>query len=231
MRRNAVRDLRRELGRAVRRQANEPRQGARRVLPLVAVLMLGLTAVGSAVISHAPDSPDDPPSYAGTTTTAVVTPLTAEDLRRMRRERERRQPLIDARRYFSALVRPISDSYQTIYDRTQGVVSLRATDREICVQYRRVTGAGASGSCAPTAIARTDGIYVIEQCIKNAPHPQRRILAGAAPDGVDVVLAKRQGVVQASAPVVNNGFVLLTDEPFDTINVGNTNRPIPPTTC
>lgn len=234
MRRDAVRNLRKELGRAVTRQAKERRRRARHVVPLVAVLALGLTgagvAVGSAVINDGPDSPDDPPTHAPTVITKG-TPLSPADLRRLRRERERRQPVVDARRYFSALTERTSDSYQTIYDQADGQVAIRATDREVCIQYRHRPQAGATGSCAPTAVAKDYGHYVIEQCIKDAPHPQRRILAGVTPDGVNVVKAKRQGVVQTSAPVVNNAFVLVTDQPIDTVTVGNTNRPLPPVAC
>lgn len=234
MKRHAIRDLRRELERAVTRQAQERGRRARHVLPLVAVFALGITgaavAVGGAVISGAPDSPDDPPIYAPTAT-AAIKPLTPADRRRLRRDRERRAPVIDARRYFSALGPRATSRYQTIYRQAGGRVAIRATDREICLQYRHRARGGSTGTCAPTAIARQYGAYVVEQCIKLAPHPQRRIIAGVAADGVRVVQGKRSGVVQASTRVINNAFVLRTDEPIDTVVVGGTSRALPPVAC
>jgi hypothetical protein len=234
VKRKAVRSLRREFQRAVVRQAEQPGRRVRRVLPLVAMLALGMAggavAVGSAVISSAPDSPDDPPGSARTTT-AFITPLDSAELRRLRRERERRAPALEARRYFGALPTSPSDSYHAIYSDAQGQIAIRATEREVCIQFRLPDRGGATDSCAPTGAARTYGVYVVHECLVDAPHPQRRIIAGVAPDGVSVIKSARAGEVKASAAVLNNGFVLVTDEPVDTIIVGSTSRRLPPVVC
>jgi hypothetical protein len=71
---------------------------------------------------------------------------------------------------------------------------------------------------------------VFEQCFKTGP-PQHRVLAGVVPDGVKVVTVSRAGVGQASATVQNNGFMLDTIEPFDTIGLTTARIRVPPVVC
>jgi hypothetical protein len=208
------------------------------VLPLAVVVMIAasgaaVAAVGGSILGYAPDSPDDPVLTSPTQTAAPgqFSRLSRADLAKIRRERQRRAPVSDAHRWFAALRVPSSAAYDTIYRSSRGLISARATDREICIQDRRTEHGGWSSSCAPTVVARTYGLYVIEQCDSNAPHPQRRRIAGIAPNGVSEVRVERQNAEQASAPVRNNGFILITDEPIDTIVVGPARRAIPPITC
>jgi len=238
MRRNAIRTLRRELQQAAARQAQPGRRSTRRVVPLAVVLVVAasgaaVAAVGGSVLGDAPDSPDDPVLHSPTQTAAPdqVRPLSRSDLANMRRERQRRAPIRDAHRWFTALTVRSTGDYRTIYRDANGLIAARASDREICIRDRHTRRGGWSGSCAPTNVARTYGLYVVEQCIRNAPHPQRRRIAGIAPDGVNAVRVQRKNVEQAAAPVRNNGFILITDEPIDTIIIGRARRSIPPISC
>lgn len=238
MRRNAIRTLRRELQQAAARQARPGRRSTRRVVPLAAVLVVAVSgaavaAVGGSVLGYAPDSPDDPVRHAPMQTAAPgqIRPLSRSDLANMRRERRRRAPIRDAHRWFAALTVRSTGDYRTIYRDAKGLIAARASNREICIRYRQSQRGGGSGSCAPTNVARTYGVYVVEECIRNAPHPQRRRIAGIAPDGVDAVRVERKNVEQAAARVRNNGFILITDEPIDTIIIGRARRTMSPISC
>jgi hypothetical protein len=51
------------------------------------------------------------------------------------------------------------------------------------------------------------------------------------PNGVRTVSVTRAGVRQVSTSVQNNGFMLDTIEPFDTIELGTARIPLPPVSC
>lgn len=209
-----------------------------KVAPLTAALTLALTGaaiagVGATFLNYSPDSPDDPALVAprASPSQGNVIPLTREQSSQRERDRRRAMPITDAGRYFSALGNGDGRRYRTLYADQNGIVAARATDREVCVRYRSGQQADPTETCLATATARTRGAYVFTQCDKTAAHPQHRVIAGIAPDGVDAVQGGRRGAPQVSAPVDGNGFVLVTDQPIDTIRVGDSRQTIGPIIC
>lgn len=234
--------------RQVQQPASPPKRPRRRVLLLAAAAALALgggTAGAVALINNAPDDPYDPvpTSPTVTATPGTVHPLSRAERKALQRRADAQAPVLDASRWFTVLTRPPTSADQPpgmdsvrgarLAARTsQGRVYIRATSRRTCVIFLPGNRgpAGATGSCAPTRSARTRGVAVILQCLKSGP-PQRRILAGVAPDGTSTVTAFRAGTKQASAPVQWNGWVLDTPQPIDEIRVGPAPTPLPPSSC
>lgn len=244
MKRTATDRLRAELLRAAASRSGVRRRrrwslGTLAVLVAVTVTGVAIAAVGISVFGGAaPDDPDDPPIYAPRSFGKAI-PLTRADRAQLRRARERRAPITDAAASFAVLrsararrtTRFDALAYVRAYRGRDGIVDVRATDREVCVHFRHTLRGGATGTCLPTVRARSRGAFVIEQCDRAAQHPQRRVVAGVAPDGVGNVSASRKGVVQARVAIHHNAFVLITDEPFDTLQIGRAIHPVPPVTC
>lgn len=231
---------------ADRRRRSAPSRRRRRRTPLLAVAIAAIlvlgggTAAAITVLSNAPDDPYDP---APTAPRVVVKahPLSRAEREELQRRHRQRAPVLPASRYFSVLKRPATraDRIPLRADQTGvrlttsgplGRVYIRHTARDTCVIALRGRSTGSSGSCAPTAQARTRGVVVIEECFKTGPL-QRRFVAGVVPDGVQVVTVTRAGARQASATVHNNGFILDTIEPFDTMHLGAVSVRMPPVTC
>jgi hypothetical protein len=232
------------LDAADRRQRPATLRRRRRGTPLLvaaAVLVLGGgTAAAVTLIASAPDDPYDP---APRSPTVIVKahPLTRAEREALKRRRTLGAPVMDASRYFAALKGPATPSDRVPGRRDQtgvrlaasgplGRVFIRHTAREVCVISLRGAGTSSSGSCVPTAVARTRGAFVFTQCFKTGP-PQHRYVAGVVPNGVQTVSVSRAGVRQASTAVQNNGFMLDTIEPFDTIHLGSARISMPPVSC
>jgi hypothetical protein len=229
---------------ADRRQRSAPLRRRRRGTPLLAaaaVLVLGGgTAAAVTLIANGPDNPYDPALHSRTVI-GKAHPLTRAEREDVLRRKRLREPVLDATRYFAVLKRPATPS-DRIPGRTDqtgvrlaasgplGRVYIRHTARETCVISVPHGGKSSSGSCAPTAVARTRGTFTFTQCFKTGP-PQHRYFAGVAPNGVKTVSVTRAGVRQASTTVQNNGFMLDTNEPVDTIELGTARIPLQPVSC
>ena len=234
--------------RQVQAQAVPRRRPQRRVFLLAAAAALALgggTAGAVALINNAPDDPYDPVPTSPTQTAApgAVHPYSRAERQALQRRADAQAPVLDASKWFAVLKRPPTSADRPpgmqsvrgarLAARTpQGRVYIRATSRRTCVIFLQGSRgpAGATGSCAPTRSARQRGVAVFLQCLKSGP-PQRRILAGVAPDGTSTVTAFRAGAQQASTPVQRNGWVLDTPQPIDEIRVGPTPMPLPPSSC
>jgi hypothetical protein len=229
---------------ADRRQQSAPLHRRRRGTPLLAaaaVLVLGGgTAAAVTLIAKGPDDPYDPAPRAPRII-QKARPITRLDREALKRQRELREPVLDATRYFAVLKRPATpaDRIPRRTDQTGvrlaasgplGRVYIRHTTRETCVISVPRGAKSSSGSCAPTAEARTRGTFTFTQCFKTGA-PQHRYVAGVVPNGVKTVSVTRAGVRQASTTVHNNGFMLDTNEPFDTIELGTARIPLPPVSC
>jgi hypothetical protein len=206
----------------------------------VVLVLGGGTAAAVTLLSNAPDDPYDPVPTAPMVVVKVH-PLSGAEREELQRQQRLRAPVLDASRYFSVLKRPATpvDRVPGRADQTGvrlatsgplGRVYIRHTARETCVIVLRGRRTSSSGSCAPTAQARTRGVVVFEQCFKSGP-PQRRFVAGVMPDAVHLVTVNRAGAPQASARVHNNGFMLDTIEPFDTVAFATARIRVPPVTC
>jgi hypothetical protein len=227
-----------------RRACAMPPRRRRRRTPLLAAAALAVLVLGGGsaaaitLLSNAPDDPYDPaprsPMVVG-----KAHPLSRAEREARQRERRQHAPVLPAARYFSVLKRPATPTDRVPHRTDQtgvrlatsgslGRVYIRHTPRETCVIALRAGEKGSTGSCAPTAQARTRGVVVYEQCFKTGP-PQRRFVAGVVPDGVLTVTVTRTGAPQATARVHDNGFILETIEPFDTL-AGLRTR-VPPVTC
>ena len=211
---------------------------------LSVALLGGGTAAAFSVVSDGPNKPSDP-ALVAPRVIGQATPLSSTDLEAADRAREASEPVVDASAYFSVLTRParasdlppsgapgadaVQDALRLAYDGPGGRVFVHATDREVCVDSYAGTGASHSSTCAPTAQARVEGVYGYAECFKDPP--QRRVFSGVAPDGVAEVGAYRRGVLQASASVQANGFVLDTDQPVDALKIGDHTEPLTPVSC
>lgn len=212
------------------------------VLGLATLAVLGGgTAAAVTLTSQAPDDPYDPAVTSPTVFGGPTHPLSRAERAAIRRRENARAPVLDARRYFAVLARPATDADRVPRRTDQsgirlaatgplGRVFIRSTPRRVCALSVRGQRGGTTGTCVPTAVARTRGAVVFEQCFKTGP-PQHRYLVGVVPDGVSTVSVSRRGVRQASATVQHNGFILDTAEPFDTLRVGRTRTAIPPVAC
>ncbi|WP_354697215.1 hypothetical protein DSM112329_02842 [Paraconexibacter sp. AEG42_29] len=218
-------------------EARQPRR--RQVSPVAALAALilltgagvGVAAVGGSLLGYGPNSPDDPPLQAHRST-GKARPSTPADRAARKRQRER-EPQLDAARYFSALRNLRDDRYATIYTAASGyTVQAKASDRETCIQVLpSPRSKNSTRSCVPTSYARTHGVMTWRQCFDPPYRPQRRLVAGLVPDGVARVTATRNGSIQATATVTRNAFVLVTDNPFDTINLGRATQRLGPIIC
>ena len=207
---------------------------------LAAVTLGGGTAAAVTLINNAPDSPYDPVITSPRVTGKART-LSRAEREALKRRENAGAPILDATRYFAVLKRSPTTADRVPRRINQsgirlaasgplGRVYIRSTARKTCVLSIRRGERGATGSCAPTAIARTRGVVVWEQCFKRGA-PQHRYVAGVVPDGVRTVSVSRKGAQQARASVQHNGFMLDTIQPFDTLKTGNASTPLPPVSC
>lgn len=123
------------------------------------------------------------------------------------------------------------------YSGALGRVFIVPGDQETCVSTLDAHGrdSGATDSCVPTCVptglAQRRGAFTVTQC-SDAVHPQRRFIAGVAPDGVSSIAFQRGGVTHEKATVTSNGFAAEVDQPIDTIVLDNgTTTTLPPVTC
>jgi hypothetical protein len=183
----------------------------------------------------------DAPAPTPPTVKASFTTLTAAEREANRDSQRERFPLSDPSPYFASLRRaarsedrlppdatigtpiggPTADGARLLRQDASGTVRAIPTDRELCVSttYSRGRSAGATDTCVPTAEAAKRGAWTVTQCSSDE-HPQRRFIAGAAPDGVDIVRVSRRGVEIARVEVADNGFSIEADEPIDAIELG-----------
>ncbi len=182
--------------------------------------------------------------------------MTAEDRERTRRMRLASAPLADPAESFGVLRRVRNDAdalpagflpggavgtidrdgARLVQSGTSGDAYAIPTDREVCIAatYRRGRSQGATDTCVPTETASQYGAYVLIQCSSMQDHPQRRYIAGIAPDGVRSVVLRRAGSVVSTAAVTGNGFSIEIDEPIDEISLDGgpgRSRGLPPVSC
>lgn len=222
---------------------------------LAAAGIASATGVGASpdqIESAAPQS-ENTPAARPRSVQQRVTPMTAEDRAASRARREAATPRQAPAPHFAALRRAATasdalpgdigvavgtvdrQSSRLVLSNALASVRLVATDRELCTSsvYKVGRDRGATDSCVPSAIAARQGAWSVTQCSSDQ-HPQRRFIAGAAPDGVRSVRLLRSGEQVAIANVSENGFAIETDEPTDAIEMNGTSTvvvPLPPVAC
>jgi hypothetical protein len=185
---------------------------------------------------------------------ARTRPNTAAQRAALKRSMANLFPVADVRPYFAVLRRaaraddrippgqtmrpPVgeaepSDARLALSD-ASGTVRILPSDRGLCVSTTNAQGRdhGATDACVPTDVARQRGAFTITQC-SDPSAPDRRFVAGVAPDGVTAVTLRLGDAVVARAPVSANGFSIEADAPTDALQLEGRSATValPPVTC